>query len=303
MPCFQASPCLSLGGFRTPPSNLKGVTCPPHDHFTGLPVTLIPSIICTCLGKVVTSPREERRQDRRHHTSSDREEKQTRGRRDVPQVTRQDPRRPVSPSESGGLSAPWQQAPSMCSFRLWGWPVCEEEEPFMGFQRPALQFSENGGKWMQNRCYGTWCLVTMRGQNTAGLGWGCRGGRAEVRVQRYSGSGVCWEAPKDRDPPGCQSDPQALKETLGFPEESRAVTGDQKWSRGQSGEGIGDDPWQLLHHPSCSFQQGSPAGHNKVPPPRPCNSFVRLNCTENILLKSFLMLTGHTQDQAQNGPW
>lgn len=223
-PCHASKLSLASlsGSIRTPPSNLKRVTCPPHDHFTGLPVTLIPSIICTCLGKVVASPQEARRPDRHHHTSSDREEKQTRGRRDVSQVTRQDPRRPVSPSESGGLSALWQQAPSMCSFRLWGWPACEEEEPFMGFQRPALQFSENGGKWMQNRCYGTWRMVTMRGQNTAGLGWVCSGGRAEVQVQRYSG----WEAPKDRDPPGCQSDPQALKETLGFPEESRAVTGD-----------------------------------------------------------------------------
>ena len=37
-----------------------------------------------------------------------------------------------------------------------------------------------------------WYLVTVRGQNTVGLGWRCRGGRAEVRGQRYSGSGVCW---------------------------------------------------------------------------------------------------------------
>lgn len=78
-PCRASKPALASlsGGFRTPPSNLKRVTCPPHDRFTGLPVTLIPSIICTCLGKVVTSPQE----DRYHHTSSDREEKQTRGRR------------------------------------------------------------------------------------------------------------------------------------------------------------------------------------------------------------------------------
>ena len=88
-PCHTSKLTLASlsGGFYTPPSSLRRVTCPPHDSFTGLPVTLIPSIICACLGKVVTSPREERRQDRHSHTSSDREEKQTRGRRDVPRVT------------------------------------------------------------------------------------------------------------------------------------------------------------------------------------------------------------------------
>lgn len=261
-PChtFKLTLASLSGDFCTPPSNLKRVTCPPHDSFTGLPVTLIPLIICAHLGKVVTSPREERRQDRRHHTSSDREEKQTRGRRDVPRVTRQEPRRPVSPSESGGLSATGQQAPSLCSFRLWGWPICKEEEPFMGFQSPALglQFSENGGKWIQKRHDGTRHVVTMRGQNTVGLGWRCRGCRAELQGQRHSGSGVCWEAPKDRDTPGCQSDPQAFKETLGFPEEVQScywgpkVELSTKWG-GHRGRPMAS-PWQILHHPSSSFQ-------------------------------------------------
>ena len=46
-----------------------------------------------------------------------------------------------------------------------------------------------------------------------------------------------------------------------------------------------------------------PTGHKEVPHP-PRKALVRFNCTENILLKSFPMLTtGHTRDQAQNGPW
>lgn len=152
-PCHTSKLTLaSLSrGFCTPPSSLRRVTCPPHDSFTDLPVTLIPSIICSCLGKVVTSIREERRQDRHHHTSSDRAEKQTREEGTCLESHNRHP---------GGLShllsqvvSTWQQAPSLCSFRLWGWPVCKEEEPFMGFRSPALglQFSENGGKWMQNR--------------------------------------------------------------------------------------------------------------------------------------------------------
>lgn len=42
----------------------------------------------------------------------------------------------------------------------------------MGFLSPALRllFSENAGKWMQNRHNDTWCVLKRRRQNTVGLG-------------------------------------------------------------------------------------------------------------------------------------
>lgn len=65
-----------------------------------------------------------------------------------------------------------------------------------------------------------------------GLARGVGGDRAEVQVPRHSGLGVCWEAQEDTDTPGCQSDPQALRKILGFPEGSRAVTGNQNGAKG-----------------------------------------------------------------------
>lgn len=72
---------------------------------------------------------------------------------------------------------------------------------------------------MHNRHYNTW-WVDKRGGH-----WSlAAGARAGVQVPRHSGlGGSAVGKPKKTDN---YSDPQALRGTLGFPEKSRAVTGD-----------------------------------------------------------------------------
>lgn len=101
-----------------------------------------------------------------------------------------------------------------------------------------------------------WYLVTVRGQNTVGLGWRCRGGRdiqAQVSAGGPKGHRHTWVS---KWPTGFKGDPW-------LPEESRTVTGAQKWSRAQSGESVGDDPWHphgncgIIPPPASNRAQGS----------------------------------------------